>query len=107
MKRFSPSPLVVALLFFAAASPMLGFEKKKKASPPPLPAQTVIASADANSITISDEKGSKTFAITQFTEIRVNGQKATAADLKPGMTVDVVIGTDAARASRIIASAKK
>ena len=44
--------------------------------------------------------------ITQFTEINVNGRKATAAELKPGMTVNVSLGTDSAKASRINATGK-
>ena len=44
--------------------------------------------------------------ITQFTEITVNGRKATAAELKPGMTVNVTLGTDPSKASRINATEK-
>ena len=42
--------------------------------------------------------------MTQFTEINVNGLRATAADLKPGMAVNVTIGMDPSQASRINAS---
>ena len=47
-----------------------------------------------NAITVSDNKITRTFVMTQFTEINVNGLRATAADLKPGMVVNVTIGTD-------------
>ncbi len=42
--------------------------------------------------------------MTQFTEINVNGQRATVADLRPGMVVNVTMDTDPTRASRINAS---
>jgi hypothetical protein len=42
----------------------------------------------------------------QFTEINVNGRRATAAELKPGMTVTAVLGTDPTKASRINAMEK-
>jgi hypothetical protein len=40
----------------------------------------------------------------QFAEINVNGQRATIADLKPGMTVSVTIGMDPTHASRVVAT---
>ena len=48
----------------------------------------------------------KTLTITQFTEINVNGRKATVAELKPGMIVNVTLGTDPSKVSRINATAK-
>ena len=51
-------------------------------------------------------KTAKTLMITQFTEINVNGQRATAADLKPGMTVTFAVSTDATKAARINATGK-
>jgi hypothetical protein len=56
--------------------------------------------AFGNVITVSEEKTTRAFIIAQFTEITVNGQRATIVDLKPGMTVSVTIGTDPTRASR-------
>jgi hypothetical protein len=53
---------------------------------------------------VTDATGTKAYTITQFTEIKVNGLKATAADLKQGMTATVTRGTDATRASRIEAA---
>ena len=77
---------------------------KKKTTPPSQPQPTLISGVSGNAITVNDDKITRTFLITQFTEINVNGQRATAADLKPGMVVTVTIGTDPARAGRINAS---
>ena len=79
---------------------------KKKASPPSVQHPPAISSVTATSITIADAKVTKTLTITQFTEINVNGRKATAADLKPGMTVSVTLDTDPSRANRINATGK-
>jgi hypothetical protein len=65
-----------------------------------------ISSVTANSITVAEEKTTKTLGINQFTEITVNGQKATVAELKPGMTVTVSLGTDPTKAARINATGK-
>jgi hypothetical protein len=78
---------------------------KKKPVPPPVQAP-VISSVTATSVTVTEGKTAKTFAITQFTEITVNGQKATAAELKPGMAATVTLGTDPSKASRIAATGK-
>jgi len=64
----------------------------------------VISSVMGNTITVSEEKMARTFVITQFTEINVNGQRGAFADLKPGMTVSVTIGVDPTRASRVNAT---
>ena len=86
------------------ASPVLAASKKK---PPPTPSQApTIADVTANSITVTEKNTTKTLAITQFTEITVNGQRATAAELKPGMTVSITLGTDPSKASRINATGK-
>jgi hypothetical protein len=94
----------VILFGLLIADPAFGASKKK---PSPTPSQVpTIASVTANSITVTEAKTTKTLAITQFTEITVNGQRATAADLKPGMTVTIALGTDPAKASRINATGK-
>ena len=96
--------LVAALLGVVAIAPASGASKKK---PSPTPQQgPVISSVSANSITVTEAKVVKTLTITQFTEITVNGQKATIAELKPGMTVSVTLGTDPTRASRVNATGK-
>ena len=60
----------------------------------------------ANSISVVDDKVTKTLTITQFTEINVKGRRATVADLKPGMTVSITLDTDPSRVSRINATGK-
>jgi hypothetical protein len=95
--------VVSALLAFIAVTPAFG-KGKKKASPTPAYHQPVISSVKGSAITVSEQETTRTFTITQFTEINVNGQKATIADLKPGMTANVTIGMDPAYASRINAS---
>ena len=79
---------------------------KKKATLPPMSRSPVISSVSANAVTVTEEKATKTFTISQFTEINVNGQRATIADLKPGMIVSVTLGTDPSHASRINATGK-
>jgi hypothetical protein len=97
-------PVVVVLLGMLTISPTFAASKKK--DPPPLIKSPTIASVTATSITVAEGKLTKTLTITQFTEITVNGQKATAAELKPGMTVSITMGTDPTKASRINASGK-
>jgi hypothetical protein len=97
-------PVLAVLFGLLTVSPVAGASKKK--TPPPLIKSPTITSVTATSITIAEEKIAKTLTINQFTEINVNGVKATAADLKPGMTVTVTLGTDPTKASRINASGK-
>ena len=93
--------VVCILLAVTAIGPASGKGKKKKATPAPSYHAPVISSVSGNAITVSDEKTTRTFTVTQFTEINVNGQKANIGDLKPGMTAKVTIATDPSRASRI------
>ena len=79
---------------------------KKKPAPPPTTHGPTIAAVTSDSITVKEEKATKTLTINQFTEINVNGRRATAADLKAGMTVNVTLGTDPSKASRINATGK-
>ena len=74
--------------------------KKKK---PVVHHDTLISSVSGDSITITEDKATKTFKISSMTEIDVRGQKATAADLKPGMMVSITIGMDQGTAERISA----
>lgn len=97
--------LVSALLGMFLSSVAFAGAKKKPTPPPQIQAPT-IASVTPNSVTVMDGKTARTLMITQFTEINVNGQKATAADLKPGMTVSFVVSTDATKAARINATGK-
>ena len=96
--------LISASLLFAAISPTFAGGKKKKATPAPEYHPPVISSVTGNSITVTGEKTTRTFIVTQFTEINVNGQRGTIADLKPGMAVSVTIGVDPTRAGRIVAT---
>ena len=97
--------IATALLGIVTTTPALA-GGKKKATPPPVSRSPVIASVTANAVTVTEEKATKTFTISQFTEINVNGQRATIADLKPGMIVSVTLGTDPSHASRINATGK-
>jgi hypothetical protein len=94
--------VVWTLLAAIAFTPAFGKGKKKKATPPYQ--QPVIASVTGNAITVSNQETARTFTVTQFTEITVNGQRANIADLKPGMTVSVTMGVDPSRAARINAT---
>jgi hypothetical protein len=96
--------IVISVLLVALATPAFAGSKKKKATPGTQYHPPVISSVTGNAITVSEEKTTRTFIITQFTEINVNGQRAAIADLKPGMTVSVTIGVDPTRASRINAT---
>jgi hypothetical protein len=95
--------LLCIVLSFGFIAP--GFAKAKK-SPPPTPHEIVISSISGNTITITDDKTAKTVTVTQFTEITVNGQKATFADLKPGMGVNLTLNGPT-QASRITATTTK
>lgn len=105
MKKLFFVLFVVSLLLgIITTPPTYGRGSRRKATPPQQTQLPVIASVAANAITVTENKTTKTFTITQFTEINVNGQRATVADLKPGMTVNVTLGTDASKVSRINAS---
>ncbi len=74
------------------------------------PVYNAITSVDATAHTLSystvNGKGtavSKTFKLTDKTEIEVNGQKGTVADLKSGMQVSVDPGMDETVAERVSA----
>ena len=97
--------IIAVLLGMLVSSAAFGASKKKAAPPPQIKAPT-ISSVTATSITVAEEKATKTLTIDKFTEITVNGQRATAADLKPGMTVSITLGTDSSKASRIVATGK-
>src|SRR5260370_39166629 len=96
--------VISVLLVGLATSPAFAGSKEKKTTAPAQYQAPVISSVTGNTITVSEEKTTRTFVITQFTEINVNGQRAALADLKPGMTVSVTIGVDPTRASRVVAT---
>jgi hypothetical protein len=94
--------VVSVLLALIASGPAFGKGSKKKTTQ--AYQQPVIANVTGNAITVSEQKTARTFTVTQFTEITVNGQRASITDLKPGMTVNVTIGVDPLRAARINAT---
>ena len=97
--------LVIWILLAAIAiAPAFGKGKKKKPTPVPAYHQPAISSVTGNAVTVSDKNTTRTLTMTQFTEITVNGQRASIADLKPGMTVSVTLGMDPSRAARITAT---
>jgi hypothetical protein len=104
MNRRHLLSVVGSVALFVSTTVVAG--SKKKPTPPPATQSPTIAAVTADSVTVKDGQGTKTLAITQFTEINVNGRKASAADLKSGMTVNVTLGTDATKASRINATGK-
>jgi hypothetical protein len=98
--------LLVVWILLAAIAIAPAFGKGRKHKPTPVPAyhQPAISSVTGNAITVSDKNTTRTLTMTQFTEITVNGQRASIADLKPGMTVSITLGTDPSRAARINAT---
>ncbi len=76
----------------------------KTAKATPVPTHSTIATISADSITVTEPKGSKTYKITKDTELDLKGEKVKVDDLKPGMRVSVTVGSDAAVAERISAS---
>jgi len=99
---------LVVLLSLATLLPITVFagSSKKKPTPPPMIQSPTIAAVTADSITVKEAQGTKTLTITQFTEINVNGRKAMVAELKPGMIVNITLGTDPSKVTRINATAK-
>ena len=99
--RFAVFSLIVALVGAVSAT---AADKKKKKEPPE-PVISTIAAINGNTVDITTGTATKTLKVSQFTEVRVNGQKGSAADLKPGMTVsEVALGADPSVASRINAT---
>jgi len=93
------------MLSVLVSAPVDAFEKKKKAKKEVEPVMNVISAVGGNTIDVTTGASTKTLKISQFTEVKVNGQKASAADLKQGMTVsEVILGADPSVASRINAA---
>ena len=106
MKKLPFSALIISamltlvMISSASAAGTKSFKPKPVATPQP----TVITNVSPTSITVTNANGTKAYTISQFTEIKVNGLRATAADLKQGMTITVTMATDPTRASRIDAA---
>jgi hypothetical protein len=105
MKRRSAALfIVVTAVALLLAAPAHSADKKK-ARKPPEPVTSSISAISGNTVDITTGSTTKSLKVTQFTEVRLNGQKGSAADLKPGMVVtEVVLGADPSVASRINAS---
>jgi hypothetical protein len=107
MKKSPFLPLVGSLVLICILSmPALAKGKKSSHTPAPTPHDIVISTISGNNITITDDKTTKTVTVTPFTGVTLNGQKATVADLKPGMTVSLTLSSPT-QASRITAMTKR
>jgi hypothetical protein len=117
---------IAALGLPTVGTARVGINTRGTPQPPPSPTssqspvwthQEVIVSAVAlapTSVSVEDRtvsdkgkvlnKTSKTYLVSQFTEIMVNGQRAAISDLKPGMKAAVTIGMDPRSAARIVAN---
>src|ERR1051325_10955889 len=96
----APLTAISLLLSLLLALPSMAKPRKPKPKEPEVHT-TVISSVAPGSITILEDKMTKTFVITQFTEVTVNGQRARLTDLQPGMSVHVTLGADPTKLSRI------
>jgi hypothetical protein len=98
------SSVPATVLAWRDPPPLPGGHKKHKAS------YEVIASVDEGAGTVlighanSSNRTTKSLKVTKFTDITVDGQKATLHDLKKGMMVEVTQGGDADEAAALKAS---
>lgn len=85
--------LFTCILAFAMVTPGTAEAKAKSNSKAPAtptpPKKVVIKSVSADSITIDTGNGQKSYTIKKDTTVMVNGMRASASDLKPGMLVSV------------------
>lgn len=79
--------------------------RRSAAKKPEAPAKIVIINIAPNAITYSDGNFTKNVAVTQFTEITLDGRRATIGELKERMPVEVGL-RDATTASRISATSQ-
>lgn len=100
MIKFSRLALALSFLCLIVTLTPANAGTKKKYEPVVRHAP-VIGSVTPDSITVTTDAGSKTYTITQFTEITFRGQPSKLADLQPGMSVSVTLGTDPNKLSRI------
>ncbi len=104
-------PLMLALMLVAPLTDArAGGRRSSKEREPFKPVYKAITSVDATAHTVSystvngvGAANSKTFKITDKTEIEVNGLKSTLNDLKAGMQVDISPAMDETVADRISA----
>ena len=79
---------------------------KKKATPLPTPYPTTITAVTADTVTVTDQQTTRALTVTPFTDIFLDGQKATVAQLKPGMKVSVVLASTPTQARRLTVTSK-
>jgi len=95
--------LLCAILTCGIAAPCFA-KVTKKSTPAPIHEPT-ITNVSGNTITVTDDKSARAINVSSVTEVIVNGQKGTVADLKPGMTVALTL-SGPTQASRIVATTK-
>jgi hypothetical protein len=86
----------------AATKPPPPPRKQEKATP--VPTHTTIEAISADSITLNEPNGKKTYKITKDTEFDLKGEKVKLEDLKVGMRASVSVGSSPDVARRISAS---
>lgn len=98
------------LLLFTAPAEARSSRKKGAKAAPPKPQYEALTGVDqaAGTVTITMVNGvnatPRTFRVTPFTEIEVNGQRGTFADLRPGLMATHGLGMDPAVLSRLVLS---
>ncbi len=80
-------PLIVVALGLCLPSALQAGSKKPR--PTPVHHHVVIEAVSADSITITEPGGVKTYKITKSTEITFKGQTVTADHLQAGMRVQI------------------
>src|SRR5947209_14142512 len=101
-RLFLTTVAFVSLILLVAISPLNAKARAPRTAPKTQQAHTtVITAVTPSSLTIQEDTVTKSFTITPFTEVNVNGQRGSLADLKPGMSVNVTLGSDPSKLSRI------
>lgn len=106
--------LLCGLMLFTNTGLPAGRKTRREPTPVRTHHETIISQVTANSVTVTaqtlTEKGTvvdkavKAYTISPFTEVRINGQRASIGSLKPGMKVTVTLGTDPTKLARIVAN---
>jgi len=81
--------LMLALGFCSLAVSHADAKARGKVKPRPTPFHMTIESISADSITVNDPDGAKTYKITKDTEITFKGDTVTTDQLQTGMRVEV------------------
>jgi hypothetical protein len=102
MTKLLVSTGLVMLVFTVVDAPNAFSGPRRPRDPPARRHETLISHVSPTSITIQEDSGPKTFGITNFTEVVIDGQRATVADLRPGMRVSIDLD-DPLHAHRITA----